>query len=86
MNDPDDTPGHCAEASLLAMLPAGSSIQEFQCALGSPYQWAAVVESSTSEVYFMRSNGPWELVETGDACESGEGQAPEELLSMCPEP
>ena len=67
------------------MLPAGSSIETFQFALGSPYMWAAVQVESGSEVYFMRSNGPWELVETSKACGSGEDRAPEELMGMCPD-
>jgi len=73
------------EEALLAELPSGSNIETFQYALGSPYMWAAVQVKSNSEVYFMRSNGPWELVDTSDACGSGDDQAPEELLSMCPE-
>lgn len=85
VQSPDATDGHCSENSLLAMLPAGSSIGAFQCELGSPYMWAAVQVKSSPNVYFMRSKGPWEMVETSQACGSGADRAPEELIAMCPE-
>ena len=66
------------------MLPAGSSIQTYECALGSPYMWAAARVKSNSEVFFMRSNGPWVLVKTTKACGSGADRAPKELAVMCP--
>ena len=84
VQSPDAAEGHCSEESLLAALPAGSSIGTFQCELGSPYMWAAVRVKPGSEVYFMRSRGPWEMVETSQACGSGTDRAPEELIAMCP--
>jgi len=76
--------GQCTNESILPMLPDGSQIDSFECALGSPYMWAAVEATSPTQVYFMRSNGPWELVDTATACAKGDDQAPEELLAHCP--
>lgn len=76
--------GECTAESILPMLPAGSTIESFECALGSPYMWAAVEVTSSSDVYFMRSNGPWELVDTSTACGSGDDRAPDELIARCP--
>ncbi len=80
----DGSSGLCTEDSLLEKMPTGSSIQTYKCALGSPYMWAAVQVKGSPKVYFMRSNGPWSLVKTSEACGSGKGRAPKELSTMCP--
>ncbi len=80
-----ETGGLCTEESILASLPEGAKLQEFQCALGSPYMWAAARVMPGPKVYFMRSNnGPWTLVKTSQACGSGPTRAPEELTAICP--
>lgn len=78
--------GLCTEASILASLPSGATGAEYQCALGSPFMWAAARVKSGPEVYFIRTNnGPWELVETSKACGSGSTKAPSELTAaFCP--
>ncbi|WP_084106662.1 hypothetical protein [Demequina sp. NBRC 110056] len=77
--------GVCAEESILHALPQGSEVATFQCALGSPYMWAAAEVVGGSEVYFMRSNGPWEIVEVTVACGDGDDRAPDELATLCPQ-
>ena len=79
------TVGQCTEASIRSSLPNGTTLQKFQCALGSPYMWAAARAEPGDTVVFMRSNnGPWVLVDTQLACERGPSSAPAELASMCP--
>ena len=78
------TQGLCTAQSIQASLPEGAALQDFQCALGSPYMWAVAREKPSGKVVFMRSNGgPWSVAKTEDACGRGPARSPDELITYC---
>ena len=78
--------GDCSEASILAALPSGSELKDFECEVASPALWAAARVTSGSTVYFLEStSGPWELHESEEICTGAVTGLPSEILAYCPE-
>jgi len=72
-------------ASLLAALPAGSTMDKFQCAIASPTMWAAARVKPGPTVYFLSiTSGAWKVSKTGQVCTTPNKSLPKEILAFCP--
>ena len=78
--------GECTEASILAALPVGSTMDKYQCAIVSPWMWAAARVKPGARVFFLQSKtGAWKVYTPEKVCGANKAGLPKEILAFCPE-
>lgn len=77
--------GECTKASILAALPAGSAMVKFQCAIASPWMWAAARVKPGPNVFFLQAtSGAWKVSKADQICRAPSKSLPKEILAFCP--
>jgi len=86
---PTTTPsGMCTSEALLAVIPTGSTMVKYNCAMVGGTQWAAAVTGPTpNQVFFFQVNkGKWEPTMGSEICGTANAGLPPELLAYCNTP
>lgn len=77
--------GQCTEASILAALPAGSTMDKYDCAIASPSMWAAARVKPGATVFFLEAKaGAWKVYTANKICQASSPRPPKEILAFCP--
>lgn len=77
--------GECTDASILAALPAGSTMVKYQCAIASPTMWAAARVKPGPTVFFLQNtSGPWKVSTSDKVCGATSASLPPEIKAYCP--
>ena len=76
--------GECTDASILAALPAGSTMDKYQCATASPWMWAAARVKPGPTVFFLQAkSGAWKVSTAAQACGASSSGLPPEIKVFC---
>jgi len=77
--------GDCTEVSILAALPAGSTMVKYECAIASPTMWAAARVKPGPTVFFLQTtSGAWKVSTAKQICVTPPVGLPKEILAFCP--
>jgi hypothetical protein len=77
--------GQCNEASILAALPAGSTMGKYQCDIASPWMWAAALVKPGPTVFFLQTKGgAWKVSRADQVCGASRQNLPKEVRAFCP--
>jgi hypothetical protein len=77
--------GQCTDASILAALPAKSTMVKYDCAIASPTMWAAARVNPGAKVFFLQStSGAWKVSKAAKACGATGAKLPKEIKAYCP--
>jgi len=77
--------GECTKVSILAALPAGLTMDKFQCAIASPSMWAAARVKPGPTVFFLQTtSGPWKVSTAKQICGKPPAGLPKEIQAFCP--
>ena len=75
----------CTEASILAALPAGSTMDKYSCEIVSPWMWAAARVKPGPTVVFLQTKGDtWKKVTTESVCSAPSKGLTNQILAFCP--
>jgi len=77
--------GDCTEVSILAALPAGSTMVKYECAIASPTMWAAARVNPGPTVFFLQTtSGAWKVSTAKQICVTPPVGLPKEIQAFCP--
>lgn len=77
--------GECNKASILAALPAGSTMAKYECAIASPWMWAAARVKPGPTVFFLQAtSGAWKVSTAEQLCGTPPKGLPKEISAFCP--
>ncbi|MFN8169292.1 MAG: hypothetical protein U0S36_10965 [Candidatus Nanopelagicales bacterium] len=78
---------NCTAEALLAAVPAGATLDKFECADVAGTEWAALKVNPGPTVFFLKWSGSAWQAETSDSvCGTASAGLPPKLLAFCPTP
>lgn len=81
---PSPVAAPCSSRALLAALPGGATMKEFDCANAGGEEWAAARVDPGNTVFFLQRSGTkWNAVTSSDVCGTASAGVPAKLLSYC---
>lgn len=74
----------CSREAILAALPGGATMKEFECAKAGDIEWAAALVDPGSTAFFLRWHGDrWDAEDSDSVCGTAAAGLPSSLLSYC---
>jgi hypothetical protein len=78
------TRSDCSAATILAALPTGATMEQYDCARAGDTEWAAArVEPGNTVFFLQRKAGAWDAMTGDDVCGTASAGLPEDLLAYC---